>query len=74
MNSTHTQLTRTQHQSLENCSGFKGMLTKLLHEAFYLEDDFIHTDSQHSSDFIVAEPEEDHDQLSFIHQFLKLRT
>lgn len=75
MNSTHTTLTQTSHQNLESSSGFRGILTKLLHEAFYLEDDFIHTSNSHgANDFIVSEPEEEYDQLNFIQQFLKLRT
>jgi len=49
-------------QGLENQTYFRGMITKLLHEAFYLEEDFI-----------VAESEEDCEQLSFLHHFLKLR-
>jgi len=66
MNSTHMHLNGkllTSAQGQKNQTYFRGILTKLLHEAFYLEEDFI-----------VAEPEEDCEQRSFIHQFLKMRT
>ncbi len=75
MNSTHTHNGHAVSQGLENTSKFRGILTKLLHEAFYLEDDFIHRSAcEEESDFLASEPEEDCDQMSFIHQFLKLRT
>lgn len=75
MNSTHTTSAHASAQSLENKTCFRGIITKLLHEAFYLEEDFIlGKTASDNSDFIVAEPEEECEQLSFIHHFLKLRT
>lgn len=78
MNTTHMSHTASAHastQGLENQTYFRGIITKLLHEAFYLEEDFVlGTSANDNSDFIVAEPEEDCEQLSFIHHFLKLRT
>ena len=71
MNSLHTTHANTD----QNPKHFRGFLTKLLHEAFYLEEEFIKESSQElSDDFVVHEPEEKIDQFSFIHQFLKLRT
>ncbi len=72
MNSTHAAHATTIDQ---NPNHFRGFLTKLLHEAFYLEEDFMKENTQRlSEDFVVHEPEEKCDQFNFIHQFLKLRT
>ena len=79
--SQHTQ----QHiqDAHEKTGPFQGLLTKLLHEAFYLEEEFIssHKDnsrerkmSRSEYDFLVSEPDDRQDQISFLQQFLKFRT
>jgi hypothetical protein len=75
MNSTLTHHTFVAPELDQNPSSFRGFITKLLHEAFYLEDGLTSQNSPlEEHDFFVSEPEESCDQLSFIHQFLKLRT
>ncbi|MAF79033.1 MAG: hypothetical protein CME63_08485 [Halobacteriovoraceae bacterium] len=83
--STYSQANPTQSSSDMPLVGFRGVITRLLHEAFYLEDlqEIIPENTFHSengegiykngidNDGIY---EDKCDQISFIEQFLKLRT
>ena len=79
MNSPQTQHTNSHSNSHESFGGFRGIITKLLSEAFYLEDEYLEPEIQNpDSSLIVPDPTEDyevrHDQINIIQQFLKLRT
>lgn len=66
--STHA-LSHPQLSACHETPLFRGFLTKLLHEAFYLEEEGdINLDLENNS---VFEEEEQADQKSFIQSFLK---
>jgi len=79
MNSPQTRHTNSHSHSHENFGSFRGIITKLLSEAFYLEDESFESEMQNlDHGLIVPEPTEDYevkyDQINLIQQFLKLRT
>jgi|GEM_PF-4921895 len=50
---------------------FKGFLTKMLHEAFYLEEDYFQGERKVPDNFDLYEPEEEIDKATFIKSFLR---
>ncbi len=79
MNSQQTQHTHSHAQSQVNSSSFRGIITKLLSEAFYLEDESLEPEMKNlDHGLVVPDPTEDYevkyDQINIIQQFLKLRT